>query len=143
MSLLTRWVPLAELEAKGFALARERACRQSPTASAASRRLSMPKPTAWRACRKLAVSHPSLFYRTAEAQEGRDAFSAKKDPNFSDKPGCLRQRQRVDIPRRPGLINLEGPYGFYCFLCWPPGSPPCSPAVSWFVDGFLRSLPAD
>ncbi|APD48982.1 1,4-dihydroxy-2-naphthoyl-CoA synthase [Synechococcus sp. CS-602] len=83
MGLVNAVVPLAELEAEGVRWARD-VLRQSPTAIRCLKAAFNAETDGMAGLQELAGQATHLFYRTAEAQEGRDAFLQKRDPDFSD-----------------------------------------------------------
>jgi len=85
MGLVNAVVPLADLEAEGLRWAREVLC-QSPTAIRCLKAAFNAETDGMAGLQELAGQATHLFYRTAEAQEGRDAFLEKRDPDFSSQP---------------------------------------------------------
>ncbi|NQV09626.1 MAG: 1,4-dihydroxy-2-naphthoyl-CoA synthase [Cyanobacteria bacterium] len=83
MGLVNAVVPLADLEAEGVRWARD-VLRQSPTAIRCLKAAFNAETDGMAGLQELAGQATHLFYRTAEAQEGRDAFLQKRDPDFSD-----------------------------------------------------------
>ncbi|MCT0229422.1 1,4-dihydroxy-2-naphthoyl-CoA synthase [Synechococcus sp. CS-1324] len=85
MGLVNAVVPLEDLEAEGVRWARE-VLRQSPTAIRCLKAAFNAETDGMAGLQELAGQATHLFYRTAEAQEGRDAFLEKRDPDFSAQP---------------------------------------------------------
>ena len=85
MGLVNAVVPLAELETEGLRWASE-VLRQSPTAIRCLKAAFNAETDGLAGLQELAGQATHLFYRTAEAQEGRDAFLEKRDPDFSSQP---------------------------------------------------------
>ena len=85
MGLVNQVVPLEQLEAEGVSWARE-ILGHSPTAIRCLK-AAFNAETDWLAgLQELAGQATHLFYRTAEGQEGRNAFLEKRDPDFSASP---------------------------------------------------------
>jgi naphthoate synthase len=85
MGLVNQVVPLEQLEAEGVAWARE-VLRHSPTAIRCLKAAFNAETDGMAGLQELAGQATHLFYRTAEGQEGRNAFLEKRDPDFSDSP---------------------------------------------------------
>jgi naphthoate synthase len=85
MGLVNAVVPLEELEAEGVRWARE-VLQHSPTAIRCLKAAFNAETDGLAGIQELAGQATHLFYRTAEGQEGRDAFLAKRPPDFSDAP---------------------------------------------------------
>jgi naphthoate synthase len=85
MGLVNAVVPLADLEAEGLRWARE-VLRQSPTAIRCLKAAFNAETDGMAGLQELAGQATHLFYRTAEAQEGRDAFLERRDPDFTSQP---------------------------------------------------------
>jgi naphthoate synthase len=85
MGLVNQVVPLEELEAEGIAWARE-VLRHSPTAIRCLKAAFNAETDGMAGLQELAGQATHLFYRTAEGQEGRNAFLEKRDPDFSGSP---------------------------------------------------------
>jgi naphthoate synthase len=85
MGLVNTVVPLASLEAEGVAWARQ-VLRHSPTAIRCLKAAFNAETDGMAGLQELAGQATHLFYRTAEGQEGRNAFLEKREPDFSDNP---------------------------------------------------------
>ncbi|MCT0219843.1 1,4-dihydroxy-2-naphthoyl-CoA synthase [Synechococcus sp. CS-1329] len=85
MGLVNAVVPLHELEAEGVRWARE-VLQHSPTAIRCLKASFNAETDGLAGIQELAGQATHLFYRTAEGQEGRNAFLEKRDPDFSDSP---------------------------------------------------------
>jgi len=85
MGLVNAVVPLHELEAEGVRWARE-VLQHSPTAIRCLKASFNAETDGLAGIQELAGQATYLFYRTAEDQEGRNAFLEKRDPDFSDSP---------------------------------------------------------
>jgi naphthoate synthase len=85
MGLVNGVVPLGELEAEGVRWARE-VLRHSPTAIRCLKAAFNAETDGLAGLQELAGQATHLFYRTAEGQEGRNAFLEKREPDFSDIP---------------------------------------------------------
>ncbi|WP_255015938.1 1,4-dihydroxy-2-naphthoyl-CoA synthase [Cyanobium sp. BA20m-p-22] len=85
MGLVNGVVPLAELEAEGIRWARE-VMQHSPTAIRCLKAAFNAETDGLAGLQELAGQATHLFYRTAEAREGRDAFLEKRPADFSDAP---------------------------------------------------------
>jgi naphthoate synthase len=85
MGLVNQVVPLERLEAEGVAWARE-VLRHSPTAIRCLKAAFNAETDGMAGLQELAGQATHLFYRTAEGQEGRNAFLEKRDPDFSGSP---------------------------------------------------------
>ena len=85
MGLVNAVVALDDLEAEGVRWARQ-VLRQSPTAIRCLKAAFNAETDGMAGLQELAGQATHLFYRTAEAQEGRDAFLEKRDPDFSAQP---------------------------------------------------------
>ena len=85
MGLVNAVVPLAELEAEGIRWARE-VLQHSPTAIRCLKAAFNAETDGLAGIQELAGQATHLFYRTAEGQEGRNAFLEKRAPDFSDSP---------------------------------------------------------
>jgi naphthoate synthase len=85
MGLVNRVVPLQQLEAEGVRWARE-VLRHSPTAIRCLKAAFNAETDGMAGIQELAGQATHLFYRTAEGQEGRNAFLEKRSPDFSDAP---------------------------------------------------------
>lgn len=83
MGLVNAVVPLEELESEGVRWARE-VLRHSPTAIRCLKAAFNAETDGLAGLQELAGQATHLFYRTAEGQEGRNAFLEKRDPDFSD-----------------------------------------------------------
>jgi len=85
MGLVNRVVPLAELERETVAWCR-RMLRHSPTALRVLKAAFNADTDGLAGIQELAGNTTALFYTTAEAQEGRNAFLEKRPPDFSKFP---------------------------------------------------------
>jgi naphthoate synthase len=85
MGLVNAVVPLEQLEDEGLAWARE-VLAHSPTAIRCLKAAFNAETDGMAGLQELAGQATHLFYRTAEGQEGRDAFLEKRDPDFSSSP---------------------------------------------------------
>jgi naphthoate synthase len=85
MGLVNAVVPLERLEAEGVAWARE-VLAHSPTAIRCLKAAFNAETDGLAGIQELAGQATHLFYRTAEGQEGRNAFLEKRDPDFSQCP---------------------------------------------------------
>jgi naphthoate synthase len=85
MGLVNQVVPLERLEEEGVAWARE-VLRHSPTAIRCLKAAFNAETDGMAGLQELAGQATHLFYRTAEGQEGRNAFLEKRDPDFSGSP---------------------------------------------------------
>jgi naphthoate synthase len=85
MGLVNAVVPLDRLEAEGVAWARE-ILRHSPTAIRCLKAAFNAETDGMAGLQELAGQATHLFYRTAEGQEGRNAFLEKREPDFSSSP---------------------------------------------------------
>ncbi|WP_094559516.1 MULTISPECIES: 1,4-dihydroxy-2-naphthoyl-CoA synthase [Synechococcales] len=85
MGLVNAVVPLAELEAEGVRWALE-VLQHSPTAIRCLKAAFNAETDGLAGIQELAGQATHLFYRTAEGQEGRNAFLEKRSPDFSDAP---------------------------------------------------------
>jgi len=85
MGLVNRVVPLEQLEAEGVTWARE-VLGHSPTAIRCLKAAFNAETDGLAGLQELAGQATHLFYRTAEGQEGRNAFLEKRDPDFSASP---------------------------------------------------------
>ena len=85
MGLVNAVVPLEQLEAEGVAWARE-VLAHSPTAIRCLKAAFNAETDGLAGIQELAGQATHLFYRTAEGQEGRNAFLEKRPPDFSDAP---------------------------------------------------------
>ena len=85
MGLVNQVVPLDRLQQEGVAWARE-VLRHSPTAIRCLKAAFNAETDGLAGIQELAGQATHLFYRTAEGQEGRNAFLEKRDPDFSDTP---------------------------------------------------------
>ncbi len=85
MGLVNAVVPLQELEAEGVRWARE-VMQHSPTAIRCLKASFNAETDGLAGIQELAGQATHLFYRTAEGQEGRNAFLEKRDPDFSTSP---------------------------------------------------------
>jgi len=85
MGLVNEVVPLDRLEATGVAWARE-ILRHSPTAIRCLKAAFNADCDGQAGLQELAGHATQLFYMTEEAQEGRDAFVQKRDPDFARFP---------------------------------------------------------
>ncbi len=82
MGLVNEVVPLDRLEAEGIKWARE-ILKNSPTAIRCLKAAFNAETDGLAGIQELAGNATHLFYRTEEAKEGRDAFLAKRSPDFS------------------------------------------------------------
>jgi len=85
MGLVNKVVPLAELEAETLAWCREM-LRLSPTALRVLKAAFNADSDGLAGIQELAGNATALFYQSAEAQEGRDAFLEKRPPAFDRFP---------------------------------------------------------
>jgi naphthoate synthase len=85
MGLVNAVVPLEQLEAEGVRWARE-VLQHSPTAIRCLKAAFNAETDGMAGIQELAGQATHLFYRTAEGQEGRNAFLEKRSPDFSDAP---------------------------------------------------------
>jgi len=85
MGLVNKVVPLAELEATAVAWGR-RILEHSPTAIRCLKAAFNADCDGQAGLQELAGHATQLFYMTAEAQEGRNAFNEKRKPDFSRFP---------------------------------------------------------
>jgi naphthoate synthase len=85
MGLVNAVVPLADLQAEGVRWARE-VLAHSPTAIRCLKAAFNAEMDGLAGLQELAGQATHLFYRTAEGQEGRDAFLEKREPDFSASP---------------------------------------------------------
>lgn len=85
MGLVNAVVPLEQLEQEGVNWARE-ILALSPTAIRCLKAGFNAETDGMAGIQELAGQATSLFYRTAEGQEGRDAFLDKRRPDFTDAP---------------------------------------------------------
>ena len=85
MGLVNAVVPLESLEAEGVAWARE-VLGHSPTAIRCLKAAFNAETDGLAGLQELAGQATHLFYRTAEGQEGRNAFLERRDPDFSASP---------------------------------------------------------
>ncbi len=85
MGLVNRVVPLAELERETVIWCR-RMLRHSPTALRVLKAAFNADTDGLAGIQELAGNATALFYTTAEAQEGRDAFLEKRPPDFNRFP---------------------------------------------------------
>jgi len=85
MGLVNAVVPLDQLQQEGVAWARQ-ILRHSPTAIRCLKAAFNAETDGLAGLQELAGQATHLFYRTAEGQEGRNAFLEKRDPDFSDAP---------------------------------------------------------
>jgi naphthoate synthase len=85
MGLVNAVVPLEELQAEGVRWARE-VLVHSPTAIRCLKAAFNAETDGLAGIQELAGQATHLFYRTAEGQEGRNAFLEKRAPDFSDSP---------------------------------------------------------
>ena len=85
MGLINEVVPVDELEATGVAWARE-ILKQSPIAIRCLKAAFNADCDGQAGIQELAGNATMLFYMSEEAQEGRDAFVEKRDPDFSRFP---------------------------------------------------------
>jgi naphthoate synthase len=80
--LINEIVPLDALEAEGVRWARE-VLQHSPTAIRCLKAAFNAETDGLAGLQELAGQATHLFYRTDEAQEGRNAFLQKRPPDFS------------------------------------------------------------
>jgi len=85
MGLVNQVVPLEQLEAEGVRWARE-VLQHSPTAIRCLKAAFNAETDGMAGIQELAGQATHLFYRTAEGQEGRNAFLEKRRPDFSSSP---------------------------------------------------------
>jgi naphthoate synthase len=85
MGLVNAVVPLEQLEAEGVAWARE-VLAHSPTAIRCLKAAFNAETDGLAGLQELAGQATHLFYRTAEGQEGRNAFLERRNPDFSGSP---------------------------------------------------------
>ena len=85
MGLVNAVVPLQSLEAEGIRWAQE-VLQHSPTAIRCLKAAFNAETDGLAGIQELAGQATHLFYRTAEGQEGRNAFLEKRAPDFSDSP---------------------------------------------------------
>jgi naphthoate synthase len=85
MGLVNAVVPLDQLQAEGVRWGRE-VMRHSPTAIRCLKAAFNAETDGMAGIQELAGQATHLFYRTAEGQEGRDAFLEKRSPDFSSSP---------------------------------------------------------
>ncbi|MFU8885771.1 MAG: 1,4-dihydroxy-2-naphthoyl-CoA synthase [Cyanobacteriota bacterium] len=85
MGLVNAVVPLEQLEAEGVRWARE-VLQHSPTAIRCLKAAFNAETDGLAGIQELAGQATHLFYRTAEGQEGRNAFLQKRPPDFSSEP---------------------------------------------------------
>ena len=85
MGLVNAVVPLDQLELEGVRWARE-VLQHSPTAIRCLKAAFNAETDGMAGLQELAGQATHLFYRTAEGQEGRNAFLEKRSPDFSDSP---------------------------------------------------------
>jgi naphthoate synthase len=85
MGLVNAVVPLEQLQQEGVSWARQ-VLRHSPTAIRCLKAAFNAETDGLAGLQELAGQATHLFYRTAEGQEGRNAFLDKRDPDFSDAP---------------------------------------------------------
>jgi naphthoate synthase len=85
MGLVNAVVPLDDLQAEGVRWGRE-VLRHSPTAIRCLKAAFNAETDGLAGIQELAGQATHLFYRTAEGQEGRDAFLQKRAPDFSQSP---------------------------------------------------------
>ncbi len=85
MGLVNAVVPLQSLEAEGIRWGRE-VLQHSPTAIRCLKAAFNAETDGLAGIQELAGQATHLFYRTAEGQEGRNAFLEKRAPDFSDSP---------------------------------------------------------
>ena len=85
MGLINEVVPVDELEATGVVWARE-ILKQSPIAIRCLKAAFNADCDGQAGIQELAGNATMLFYMSEEAQEGRDAFVEKRDPDFSRFP---------------------------------------------------------
>ncbi|MEB3354222.1 MAG: 1,4-dihydroxy-2-naphthoyl-CoA synthase [Cyanobacteriota bacterium] len=85
MGLVNAVVPLEQLEAEGVRWGRE-VLQHSPTAIRCLKAAFNAETDGLAGIQELAGQATHLFYRTAEGQEGRNAFLEKRPPDFSGEP---------------------------------------------------------
>ena len=85
MGLVNAVVPLEQLQEEGVRWARE-VLQHSPTAIRCLKAAFNAETDGLAGIQELAGQATHLFYRTAEGQEGRDAFLQKRPPDFSAEP---------------------------------------------------------
>ncbi len=85
MGLVNAVVALEQLESEGIAWARE-VLQHSPTAIRCLKAAFNAETDGMAGIQELAGQATHLFYRTAEGQEGRNAFLEKREPDFSGNP---------------------------------------------------------
>ena len=85
MGLVNAVVPLDQLQEEGVRWARE-VLQHSPTAIRCLKAAFNAETDGLAGLQELAGQATHLFYRTAEGQEGRNAFLEKRAPDFSDSP---------------------------------------------------------
>ncbi|MFN9871433.1 MAG: 1,4-dihydroxy-2-naphthoyl-CoA synthase [Cyanobacteriota bacterium] len=85
MGLVNQVVPLEQLQEEGVAWARE-VLRHSPTAIRCLKAAFNAETDGLAGLQELAGQATHLFYRTAEGQEGRNAFLEKREPDFRESP---------------------------------------------------------
>ena len=85
MGLVNAVVPLEQLQDEGVRWARE-VLRHSPTAIRCLKAAFNAETDGLAGIQELAGQATHLYYRTAEGQEGRDAFLEKRPPDFSSEP---------------------------------------------------------
>jgi len=85
MGLVNAVVPLEQLQDEGVRWARE-VLRHSPTAIRCLKAAFNAETDGLAGIQELAGQATHLFYRTAEGQEGRNAFLEKRSPDFSTEP---------------------------------------------------------
>jgi naphthoate synthase len=85
MGLVNQVVPLDQLQEEGIAWARQ-VLRHSPTAIRCLKAAFNAETDGMAGLQELAGLATHLFYRTAEGQEGRNAFLEKREPDFSGSP---------------------------------------------------------
>ena len=80
-----------------------RCSRSPPSRCGCSRRASTPPRTGCAGIQQLAHDANLLFYATEEAAEGREAFKAKRTPDFSQFPSG---RERRTAAERPSSVRI-------------------------------------
>jgi naphthoate synthase len=85
MGLVNAVVPLEQLQAEGERWGRE-VLQHSPTAIRCLKAAFNAETDGLAGIQELAGQATHLFYRTAEGQEGRNAFLEKRPPDFSAEP---------------------------------------------------------
>jgi len=85
MGLVNAVVPLDQLEEEGIRWARE-VLQHSPTAIRCLKAAFNAETDGMAGIQELAGQATHLFYRTAEGQEGRNAFLEKRSPDFTGSP---------------------------------------------------------